>query len=304
MRIGLKLDADFDRDAGYRRLYGTPEVPGVLRDLGVEAVEMPLGVESDHDEVVRQARRCQAAGLRVSFHPYSEGLPANPAFFAEPGSTRHARRLRPADAAEPSSEPATLHARFLAMAAAVAEDQGDTVVNIHPAAATDDGVSRRVLVDRSVRFFTWARRWCEQHARHVRPVAELQVAPNADESRIRIGDTPSELTEVVLGSGVGACWDVGHAVINHRRFGTAQDPPDALLGRIAHVHCHDVDESDHRVPRHGDAPWRRFLERLAATGYTGTVVIEVTPPTFLDAGGLSSVKEAIAAVREACAVAL
>lgn len=239
----------------------------------------------------------------MSFHPYSEGLPANPAYFAEPGSAGRAEGQRPADDGGPSSEPVALHARFLAMAGAVAEGQGDTVVNIHPAAVADDGVPRRVLVDRSVRFFTWARRWCEQHARHVRPVAELQVAPNADEFRIRIGDTPSELTEVVLGSGVGACWDAGHVVINHRRFGMAQDPPDALLGRIAHVHCHDVDQSDHRVPRHGDAPWRRFLERLAATGYTGTVVIEVTPPTFLDAGGLSSVKEAIAAVREACAVA-
>lgn len=282
MKIGLKLDADFDRDAGYRELYGTADVPGRLRDLGVEAVEIPLGTESDHDDIVGQARRCLTAGLRVSFHPYSEGLPANPAYFDGP-----------------SSEPAALHARLLAMAAAVAGEQGDTVVNIHPAAVADDGVSRRALVDRSVRFFAWARSWCDEHAPQVRPVAELQIAPNFGEQIIRIGDTPSELAEVVTGSGVGACWDVGHAVINHRRFGTAEDPPDALLGRISHVHCHDVDETDHRPPRHGDAPWRRFLEQLAATGYAGTVVIEVTPPAFLAAGGLGAVEEALAAVRVA-----
>lgn len=282
MKIGLKLDADFDRDAAYRELYGTADVPSRLRDLGVEAVEIPLGTESDHDDIVGQARRCLAAGLRVSFHPYSEGLPANPAYFDGP-----------------SSEPAALHARLLAMAAAVAGEQGDTVVNIHPAAVADDRVSRGALVDRSVRFFAWARDWCDEHANQVRPVAELQIAPNLGEQIIRIGDTPSELAEVVTRSGVGACWDVGHAVINHRRFGTAEDPPDELLGRISHVHCHDVDEADHRPPRSGEAPWRRFLEQLAATGYAGTVVIEVTPPAFLAAGGLGAVEEALAAVRVA-----
>lgn len=278
----MKLDADFDRDARYRELYGTADVPSRLRDLGVEAVEIPLGTESDHDHIVRQARRCRAAGLRVSFHPYSEGSPANPAHFG--GA---------------SSEPAALHARLLAMAAAVAAEQGETVVNIHPAAVADDGGSRQARVDRSVRFFSWAQQWCGEHARQVRPVAELQIAPDAAEQIIRIGDTPSELAEVVTRSGVGACWDVGHAVINHRRFGTAADPPAGLLDRIAHVHCHDVDEADHRPPRHGDAPWRRFLERLAATGYAGTVVIEVTPPAFLAAGGIGAVEEALDAVRAA-----
>ncbi|HSK96435.1 MAG TPA: sugar phosphate isomerase/epimerase [Euzebyales bacterium] len=282
MEIGLKLDANFDRDPGYRQLYGTADVPGRLRALGVEAVEIPLGVESDHDDIARQVRRCRAAGLRVSFHPYSEGLPANPAHFAGPSST-----------------PVALHARLLAMAAVAAAEQGDTVVNIHPAAVADDGAARRALVDRSVRFFAWARGWCDEHARRVRPVAELQIAPDVGERLIRIGDTPSELAEVVTRSGVGACWDVGHAVSNHRRFGTPADPPAALLGRISHVHCHDVDETDHRPPRPGDAPWRRFLERLRATGYSGTVVIEVTTPTFQAAGGLRAVAEAIETVREA-----
>lgn len=73
MRIGLKLDAGFDDDVVYRRLYGTEDVPRLLGDMGVEAVEIPLGPESDDAFVLAQARRCQAAGLTVSFHPYSEG---------------------------------------------------------------------------------------------------------------------------------------------------------------------------------------------------------------------------------------
>jgi sugar phosphate isomerase/epimerase len=282
MKIGMKLDADFDRHPAYRELYGTADVPGRLRALGVEAVEIPLGSESDHEHIVAQARRCRAAGLQVSFHPYSERSAANPAHFTGP-----------------SSAPAALHARLLTMAAVMAAEQGDTVVNVHPAAVADDGAGRPTLVERSVRFFAWARRWCDEHAPRVRPVAELQIAPDPGERLVRIGDTPSELAEVVTRSGVGACWDVGHAVSNHRRFGTAADPPDRLLRQITHVHCHDVDETDHRPPRRGAAPWRRFLQRLAATGYTATVIIEVTPPTFLAAGALGAVEEALATVRDA-----
>ena len=285
MRVGMKLDADLDRAEPYRQLYGTTDVPGRLRDLGIEAVEIPLGPESDLNHAGMQARRCQQSGLRVSFHPYSEGKSANPAHFDGP-----------------SSVPATTHARFLDLAATVAADQGDTVVNIHPAAVRAEDWSRRVLVDQSVAFFEWAREWCEQHARDVRPVAELQVAPFREEPIIRVGDDPTELADVVARSGVGACWDVGHAVWNHRRFGTDEEPTGALLDQIRHVHCHDVEEADHYPPRRGDAPWRRFLERLAATRYDGTIVIEVGPPTFLTAGGLPVVEEAIAAVRDAAHV--
>jgi sugar phosphate isomerase/epimerase len=122
---------------------------------------------------------------------------------------------------------------------------------------------------------------------------------------------------------VGACWDIGHAVWNHRRFGSDEQPADPLLARIAHVHCHDVGrpadgqaaapgsagepdggdtEVDHRPPRRGAAPWRTFVQRLAAAGYARTVIIEVGPPTFLTCGGLPAVKESIAAVQEAAAV--
>jgi sugar phosphate isomerase/epimerase len=282
MRIGLKLDADFDRNEPYQRLYRTADVPSRLRELGIEAVEIPLGADTDLDHVLGQARWCLQAGLHVSFHPYSEGHAANPAEFAGP-----------------SSVPASVHARFLALAAAVAAEQSDAVVNIHPAAVRDGTRSRHELVEASVAFFDWARTWCEEHAPDVHPVAELQVGPFRDEPIIRIADDPMELADVVTRSGVGACWDVGHAVWNHRRFGTDEQPADALLERVTHVHCHDVDEVDHRPPRRGDAPWRRFLQRLAATGYVGTVIIEVTPRTFLGAGGFPAVEEAITAVREA-----
>lgn len=281
MRVGLKLDVDFDRSEVYRRLFGGRDVLSCLGELGVEAVEIPLGPSSDLGEVGDKARRCREVGLHVSFHPYSEGHGANPAHFDGPGSP-----------------PAVVHQRFLALAAGLAREQGETIVNIHPAAAANR-VSRRELVERSVQFFSWARSWCADHAPDVRPVAELQVGPGGGERLIRVGDSPGELAHIVEGSGVAACWDVGHAVWNHRRFGTPQDPPKDLWKRIGHVHCHDVDKVDHRVLCPGDAHWQRFLQMLSGTGFAGTVVVEVAPQTFLDAGGLRAVEESIAAVSEA-----
>ena len=282
MRIGLKLDLDFDRSDAYQRLFGGGSVPARLQELGIQAVEFPLGPNSDLAEVAGKAHDCRNVGLRVSFHPYTEGHEANPAHFEGPASL-----------------PAMVHQRFFALAAGLSRDQGETIVNVHPAAAAVDWFSRVELLERSVHFFSWANGWCAQHAPDVRPVAELQVEPEEDEGLIRIGDTPVELARIVEHSGVSACWDVGHSEWNNQRFGTTQHPTEELWKRIAHVHCHDVNEGDHRVLRRGDTHWRRFLRKLSHTDYAGTVVIEVAPHTFLDAGGLSALEESIAAVAEA-----
>ncbi len=84
-------------------------------------------------------------------------------------------------------------------------------MNVHPAAAAAGRASRIELLDRSVHFFSWANGWCAEHSSDVRPVAELQLAPDEGEGLIRIGDTPDELAQVVERSGVDSCWDVGHS---------------------------------------------------------------------------------------------
>lgn len=283
MRIGFKLDLDFDRSEAYQRLFVGGNVPVQLRELGIQAVELPLGPASDLAEVADKAHHCRSVGLRVSFHPYTEGHEANPANFEGP-----------------TSVPAMVHERFLELAADLSRDQGETIVNVHPAAAAADWAPRMKLLDRSVHFFSWANGWCAKHASDVRPVAELQVEPDQGEELIRIGDTPAELAQVVERSGSAACWDIGHSEWNNRRFGTPKHPSEELWKQIAHVHCHDVGDGDHRVlRRRGDTHWRRFLERLSETDYAGTVVIEVAPRTFLDVGGLRALEESIAAVTEA-----
>ncbi|MHC4413651.1 MAG: sugar phosphate isomerase/epimerase family protein [Planctomycetota bacterium] len=130
----------------------------------------------------------------------------------------------------------------------------------------------------------------------MRPVAELQIRPNPDEGIQRIGDRYEELLEVVTGSDCGACWDFGHAVMNARRFETPLDPPKALLRRFVHVHCHDVDGDDHRPLIHGNVPWPRFLDMLAAHGFDGAVILEVPPANFLADGGLDALKRSLEAL--------
>ena len=127
------------------------------------------------------------AGLVVSLHPYSEGTRANPTYFAP----------------DAGNGCAALHTGFLAVAAEAALRQHVAViVNVH-AAAAPAGHPRRDLLEQSVRFFQWAREWCEKNAPDVCPVSELQIAPDAGEPVQRIADNYAELLEIAARSEVG-----------------------------------------------------------------------------------------------------
>jgi sugar phosphate isomerase/epimerase len=281
MRIGIKLDLGFSQSEIYRLLYGGRLVLSRLRELGLEAVETPIGPETDGQALMAQAAACHEAGLRVSLHPYTEGTAYNPACLSD----------------EQDNPCRELHEHFFELAAEVARlQESPTVVNIHSAAASLKR-SRSGLVDQSVRFFEWARAMCRGHVPEVRPVAELQIRPNQDEPIQRIGDVYDELLEVVERSDCGACWDFGHAVMNARRFDVPLDPPQILLARFVHVHCHDVDRDDHQPLVFGNVPWRRFLNALGGARFDGTVILEVPPQNFLAAGGLVALERSMEALR-------
>ena len=128
---------------------------------------------------------------------------------------------------------------------------------------------------------------------------ELQISPNADEPRQRIGDTYDELLEVAERSGVDACWDFGHAYWNTRRYGWPLYPPEALLPHIRHVHCHDVfGGEDHQPLVYGAVPWRDFLTLLTDHGFDGRVILEVPPTEFPKAGGLQSLLDSVQALND------
>jgi sugar phosphate isomerase/epimerase len=117
----------------------------------------------------------------------------------------------------------------------------------------------------------------------------------------RIGDCYAEHLEVIRRSGVDACWDFGHAVMNARRLGHPLDPPPEWLSRVAHVHCHDVGDEDHQPLIYGRVPWERFLEQLVEHGFDGIVVLEVPAEHFLAAGGFDTVVRSLELLRGATA---
>ena len=282
MRVGIKLDIGFATAEPYRQLYGERRILEYLRDLGTQAVETPVGPETEDDALRKHARQCCEAGLLLSFHPYSEATLFNPASFST-GDDNPCRQV---------------HERLLVIAAKVAQHQeSETIVNIHPAAGPRH-LARATLIDQSVRFFEWAQQWCRANAPAVHPVAELQIRPNPGEPIRRVGDNYAELLEIVERSGCDVCWDLGHAYMNTKRFGLPLDPPAGLLARVAHVHCHDAHQEDHQPLIMRNVPWRRFLGDLAEIGFDSTVILEVPPQNFSAAGGPQDVSRSIRALRE------
>jgi sugar phosphate isomerase/epimerase len=281
MLIGLKLDVGFAKDDTHRRLFGQRDILPFLRDLGLEAVETAVGPETETDALMEHIARCIDAGLNVSLHPYSEGTIFNPARFSHDGD--NACR--------------GLHQHFLSVAAEAARrQQAPTIVNIHAAAGAATQ-ARDYLVDQSISFFSWAGQWCRHNAPEVAVAVELQISPNRDEPRQRIGDTYEELLEVASESDVAACWDFGHAYWNAYRYGWPLYPPEALLPRIGHVHCHDVRDSDHQPLLYNAVPWRDFIRLLIGRGYDGRIILEVPPSEFLDAGGIQALTTSLQSLR-------
>ena len=273
MLIGIKLEIGFSQRPLYRRLYGDRDIPKYLRELGFSSVETPIGLEIDPEALYDHVACCRDVGLRVSLHPYCEGTVCDPTFFS----------IEPDNACRHHQE------RLLSLAAEAAEiQQSPMVVNIHPATGPST-LSRRELVDRSVAFLVWARQWCARNAPDVQGVAELQFSPDPGEPVQRIGDTYDELLQITTRSEVRACWDFGHAYFNSQRFGVPLYPPEALLERIGHVHCHDVCLGDHCPLIYDTLPWREFIRRLIEKGFDETIILEVPPSAFLAAGGLESV---------------
>jgi sugar phosphate isomerase/epimerase len=276
MLIGAKLDLGFHDNESYRRLFGHENIFELFAKLGVRALETAVGPETDFAALSDHTHLCAAAGYRVSFHPYTELTPFNPAYFTHAnGRGRH------------------FHTRVFLAAEEAAERQGrPAIVNIHGAAAPLGG-DRAALLDESIRFFTWAREWCTENAPHVIPVSELQFQPFAGETVQRVGDRYGELMEIVTRAEVGACLDIGHAFMNAERFGYPVDPPADLLQKIVHIHCHDAREIDHFPLVFERVPWRRLLSSAVEAGFDGSVILEVPPENFLKAGGLDTLVQSI-----------
>jgi len=281
MQIGLKLDIGFSQSDVYRQLYGSRQILPFLKELGVEVVETPVGPQTETPVLEEHIAQCVDAGLQLTLHPYSEGSLFNPAYFSH----------------EETNLCRALHERFFLLAAEAARRQeSPTLVNMH-AAAGSSADSRQHLLDRSTAFFLWACDWCHHNVPDVSIAVELQISPNVEEPRRRIGDRYEELLEVSIASDAVACWDFGHAYWNAKRYGRPLYPPQTLVPRIRHVHCHDVHGDDHQPLLYNAVPWRDFLKLLIDSGFDDRIILEVPPSEFLQAGGIDALTASLQALR-------
>lgn len=94
-----------------------------------------------------------------------------------------------------------------------------------------------------------------------------------------VGGHPDEFAHVIkpLDRAVGACFDTSHATLGHhwdRFMNVAGD-------RLVHVHANDHHghHDDHLPPGEGLIDWKHIRGTLAAVGFDGWIVLELSCPT-------------------------
>ncbi len=85
-----------------------------------------------------------------------------------------------------------------------------------------------------------------------------------------VGRTASQLQEILDGTGLQICFDIGHA----NTTGQIDAMLDAFQGRIANIHVHDNDGTgdSHMTVGDGNIDFGRVLGRLS--GYRGNYIVE------------------------------
>jgi len=122
-----------------------------------------------------------------------------------------------------------------------------------------------------------------------RSVEELLARTGVPPRRVAVEtvEFPFALTlELAHAFDLSMCLDVGHVVAGYTTGVTLFEALDQMLPRLAEVHLHDayrrelpngmVQVNDHMPLGTGEVPVGDFLDRLAATGFAGPVVFELT----------------------------
>lgn len=145
-----------------------------------------------------------------------------------------------------------------------ANRMGIKTVTIHP------GIYSMVLYDVkhiSVRHAKESLKTIEKGAEEYGVTAAIENMPSF---AIMMGQTPGELLELIGGTDLKICFDIGHA----NTMGLIDECIDAFDGRIANIHIHDNmgKNDDHMTIGDGKIDFVRVLSKLK--GYKGNYIIE------------------------------
>jgi len=141
---------------------------------------------------------------------------------------------------------------------------GIKMITIHPGLypTVFHGVNERsaALAKRSLKMIE---KWSEEYG----VVAAIENMPSL---RIMMGQTPKDLLELIDGTDLMICFDIGHA----NTVGLIDECIDAFGGRIANIHIHDNvgKNDDHMTIGAGNIDFKKVLSKLR--WYRGNYIIE------------------------------
>ena len=284
IQTGVKLPAGWRRDPAWEEaIRHTGNILERICALGFGYVEYGVGTLEDGGErtlLEKEIRACAGTGLGVALHPYFGDQARIAAFDSTSGCRRALGRIVRAceNAAEIIAPPVVLNTHL-------AEAPWDPE-------KVDPELFREELRRQSRLYLGELRRRIDGSAGFVRVVIEHQVPPAPEENLMRIGDTSAELFRVVEPTDLEVCWDTGHYLLAVERHGQSIDPPRRFLGRVGHVHLHDVvDGADHRPISSSSERLRSWLERLVRAGFNGGITLEYDHRAVANEGGLLAVLE-------------
>ena len=276
VEIGIKLQAaPQGRPDWEGRLGEVDRVLGRLKAGGAAFAEIAWGDDGEWETLTATAARVLASGLGLSVHPYLHAHMAAEVF----------DRTGPGDG----------HRRLVDLLTGWAGEAQAPVTAVFHGGLARHGPHHRPLNEATAAaraFFAWLGE-TTAGAPGLGCFAETQMPYAADdEAAVRLGDTYDSCLHLVAGTGVGVCWDMGHAYYSAALGKHAPVPPEAFLQAVGHVHIHDARFPDGdlgRIEDHlplgeGMSPWRVWLRLLAGAGFAGRILLEVDAGRFADAG--------------------
>lgn len=116
--------------------------------------------------------------------------------------------------------------------------------------------------------------WILARYQNLRIAVENMGPPQPGETKI--GANRAEILQIVNDIAhprLGICWDFGHDVL----AGKTSDPDPAWLGKVIHVHAHDIDQQgvDHYPLIFDTVPAEHWLHLLSEAGMTGIATLEI-----------------------------
>ena len=138
------------------------------------------------------------------------------------------------------------------------------MVTIHP------GIYSMVLHDVQSRSVEQSKRSLKAIEKGAREYGVTAAIENMPSFAIMIGQTPEELLDLIDGTDLKICFDIGHA----NTMGKIDECIDAFGGRVVNIHIHDNmgQKDDHMAIGDGNIDFIRVISRLKR--YKGDYIIE------------------------------